>query len=183
MKRKTAFPLLILSVFLLLFPLSSCFQKKSSNSPLGADTSFTIFIEPACDISLYGLRCEYYQNRTPVGGMEYGSPHFDETLPAHEPIRLALPALLFEKNEIPTFGFALTLYLEQSEVLLPFLTEWNAQKGVQYSFVLSGNPQDGFSLTPQNILPAFKKTSWSDLPAELLPPGESPFLRKNQTIS
>lgn len=182
MKQKPAF-LMILSVFLLLFPLSSCLPGARGNPPPpGADTCFSIQIKPACT-PIYGLRCEFYQNRTPVGGMEYGNTHFDRELPKDELIRLALPALLFEESEIPAFGFALTLYQKQGEVLLPVLTEWNAQEGIKYSFVLSGNPEDGFALTPEEALPAFRTTPWSDLPHELLPPGESPFLRKNETIS
>lgn len=137
---------------------------------------FSVLIENQSDTPLFGARAEYYLDKTPIGGMEIRYADREIALKKGEEIKLEVDKGLFAEtaDDLENFGFGITIYLKEGEVLFEYLTEFDAAEGGKYEFVLKGNSTDGFEISGKDNEFEYRQTSWEDLDEELTPPG-SPF--------
>lgn len=134
-------------------------------SELPDDVCFIVNIKIQSRTPVYKLHSEYYLDRKAVGGSEYGNtdqskPFSDGETACFEIVKTLFP----DKNNIGGFGIALYVCPESGEeTLIDAFVEWDAKKGREYNFILSGNFEDGFTLSPASADFDCRKTEWSEL--------------------
>lgn len=138
---------------------------KDTPPQLPDDVCFIVNIKIQSHTPVYKLHSEYYLDRKAVGGNEYGNtdqskPFSDGETACFEIVKALFPG----KNNIDGFGIALYVCPENGEeTLIDAFVEWDAKKGGEYNFILSGNIEDGFTLSPASPDFDCRKTEWSEL--------------------
>lgn len=168
MNRSTRFFLLMMLTLL----LCGCGPQPTARQE---DDLFRIHIVNQSGEPIYGARFEFYLNRTPLGGEEYGSLSLAEPL---YKLKAELPASCLPEGDTPhQLGLGVTLLLDhgQREVLLDALVEWSAEVNQDCLFLLQGSTAEGFVLLPEDADFACILTPWANLPPQLLPPEQSPL--------
>lgn len=163
MKRKCAACLLF---FLLLFSFTAC---QSAENTQDAAQDVQIAIQNQCASDIYGITVEYSVNRTRLGGQSITkNPGTTRKLPSEEKLSFGFSEQDFPVSLTPAdgpFGIFVTVLLKNGvEAPLSDFWEWTAVCGETYTFMLSGSPESGFTLTPQTDVPDCIVTPKSALP-------------------
>lgn len=131
----------ITMVILCLLTLCSC-----QVTPPEPQNQIVLAIQNQCEEDIYGLHCEYSFDGKPYGGQTVSQ---DTPFPQEETINIIFtPSDISMDVDLSTAQFELYVVLEDKQEMPagePVLLA--VEYGNTYPFVLSGNEQDGFTLT------------------------------------